>query len=110
MGKNRQDSRVEGGRRAGGLEEGALGGHPADGLHEVGQLQHLGQLEPPLGLRRRPLWRAARPASSAPAISWDPSQLDIDTESVLCFLIKDTNQTVTKHDLQHGGKGMCVKS
>jgi len=37
------------------LEEGALGGHPADGLHEVGELQHLGQLEAPLGLRRRPL-------------------------------------------------------
>ena len=37
------------------LEEGALGGHPADGLHEVGELQHLGQFQAPLGLRRRPL-------------------------------------------------------
>lgn len=37
------------------LEEGTLGGHPPDGLHEVGELQDFGQLEPPLGLRRRPL-------------------------------------------------------
>lgn len=43
------------GRRRRRLEEGALGGHPPDGLHEVGELQDLGQLEAPLGLRRRPL-------------------------------------------------------
>jgi hypothetical protein len=37
------------------VEEGALGGHPPDGLHEAGELQHLGQLQAPLRLRRRPL-------------------------------------------------------
>lgn len=46
-------------RRPGGgaesSEEGALGGRPADGPHEVGELQHAGHLGAPLGLRRRAL-------------------------------------------------------
>jgi hypothetical protein len=43
------------------LEEGAIGGHPADGLHEVGELQHLGQLQAPLRLRRRALLLSLAP-------------------------------------------------
>uniref|UniRef100_A0A8R7V5L3 Uncharacterized protein n=1 Tax=Triticum urartu TaxID=4572 RepID=A0A8R7V5L3_TRIUA len=36
-------------------EEGSLGGQPADGLHEVGEVHDPGRLGPARRLRRRPL-------------------------------------------------------